>query len=262
MIGFLLVTALAAAPVPFPEAPAVEIWASEDLPAETLAAAARLPHSTLGVVLRSNMLRPKVAALLQQQGRSLMALAPGLAAVHLDALRTLRRTTRVVALSDALSTDLADKLARLGPQPVRFVVSKLDERLASSLAPVKGAEVELDVRGRIPDQEEVTRFLGLSRARRTVRLRAGDAPAVVAALMAARPAGWVVDCVESPMPEAMVAALVDTGIATRVAIAPSAAPEEVERLTVLPWVSLELRVEDEASLARARALLEAISGRP
>ena len=46
MIGLALALALAAAAMPFAEAPAVEVWASEDWPADTLLAAARLPQAT------------------------------------------------------------------------------------------------------------------------------------------------------------------------------------------------------------------------
>ena len=262
MIALLLGALLSASgsPMPFAEAPAVEVWAGEDWPADALASASRLPGATLGLALKSNMLRPEAAAVLRKGRASLVRLAPGLSQVHVDELRGLPKTTLVVPLAGPLDATLSRLLEKLGPQPQRVTLGKLDAAVAASLASLKHAEVELDLRGRVPDQEELGIFLGLSRVQRVVRLRADDPPAIVAALKAVKPVRLVVESVEGRVPEARTAALIEAGIATRVAVDLTATPDDLKRLAALPRVSLELRLSGDADIVvpKARGLLESL----
>jgi hypothetical protein len=258
---------VAAAPVPFAERPAVEAWASEDWASDALAAVARLPGARLGLTLRSNMIRPEAAAVLKQSDAAAVRLQPsGLASAHVDTLRKLPRTRLVVPLSGPLDPALAAQLAKLGPQPFRLeLTAGLDAKIAKSLAGLKNAEVVLDVRGRMPDQEELGLLLGLSRVSRVVRLRADDPPALVAALKTVRPARLVVEAVEGArVPEAMIAALVESGLPARVAVDLRASPDDLRRLAALPQISLELALsgDSDTALPKARALLEPLVSGP
>ncbi|MBI5546461.1 MAG: hypothetical protein HY901_21480 [Deltaproteobacteria bacterium] len=261
MIALALLTVLAAAPGPvgFVEAPAIEVWASEDWPSDLLAAAGKLPKATLGLAMRTNMLRPADAALLRK-GPSLVRLQPSLAPAHVDQLRKLTRTTLVVPLAAPLGEKLGAELMRLGPQPLRIVLQRLDAPMAASLRVLKNAEVELDIRGRVPDQEELGLLLGLGRLRRVVRLRADAPVALISALKLTRPVRLVVESVEGRVPEAMTSALLEAGLATRVAVDLSALPDDLKRLAPLPQITLELALsgDPEAALPRARSLLGAL----
>lgn len=250
--------AASVSPMPFAEAPPVEVWVTEDWPADALASASRLPRATLGLAMRSNMIRPEAAAALGKRDAALVRIVPKLEAVHVDALRKLPRATVVVPLAGPLDTALAGQLSKLGPQPLRIVVKRLDAATAKSLGGLPNAEVELDARGRFPDQEELGLFLGV-RARRVVRIRASDAPPLAGALKLLKPVRLVVDSPEGRVPEGMTNALVEAGLPVRVAIDTTATPDDLKRLAVLPQVSLELGLsgDPEVVVPRARALLEA-----
>ena len=258
MISLALALTVAASPaaMPFAEAPAVEVWASEDWPADMLAAAAALPGASLGLFLKSNMIRPEALAVLARRP-CLVRLAADLKPAHVEQLRKLPRSVMVIALKGPLDPAAALKLAKLGPQGMRVQVPKMDGAIARSLAELKNAEVELDVRGRVPDQEELGVFLGLTRARRVVRLRADDPPALVAALKTARPVRLVVESNEGRLPKPMVDALLEAAIATRVVIDLRATSDDLKRLAALPQISLELTLagEPEAAMPAARQLL-------
>ena len=254
ILAVVLAVACGASDVPFASAPPVEVWASEDWPVEALAAAARLPGATLGIRSRSNMLRPALAALLSRSKASLLELRLPLAPAHLEQLFRLPRTTLVLAADGGLD---APQLARLGPQRLRIRATRLDAAAVKAVRALKNLEVELDVGGRLPDQEELAALRALGRARRIIRLRAADPPELLAALEALRPLQLVVRSEDGRLPEAMLTALARARIPTRVALDSKASPGEVRRLAALPQVSLELPLEGEpeAALAAARRLL-------
>jgi hypothetical protein len=98
-----------------------------------------------------------------------------------------------------------------------------------------------------------------------VRLRADDPPALVAALGAVRPVRLVVEALEGArVPEAMLAALCEAAIPTRVAVDLRASPDDLRRLAALPGLSLELALpaDSEAALPKARGLLSALVAGP
>jgi hypothetical protein len=251
----LLLAALAqlqvAAPgeLPLSEAPPAEVWASEDWPADALAGAAALPQATLAVRTRSNMLRPEVAAVLSRRQGALVRIGLPLLPAHLEQLRALPRATLVVEVPPGVERAQAAPLARLGPQTLRVRIDRLDEARGAFLAGLKNLEVELDVRGRVPQLEEL--------ARRVLRLRASDAPEVVAGLAKVQPSRLVVEAVEDRVPEPMLAALSQAGVPVRVALSARAQPADVRRLGSLPRLSLELALDEppEVALRRAARLL-------
>lgn len=265
-VAALVAVLASAAPVPFAERPKVEAWASEDWPSDALAAAARLPGASLGLSLRSNMIRPEAVSVLRQGTGSAVRLQPsGLLPAHVDVLRKLAGTRLVVPLAGPMPPALAAQLGKLGPQPLRIELASLDARVARSLEGLKNTEVVLDVRGRMPDQEELGLLLGLSRVQRVVRLRADDPPALVAALEAVRPSRLVVDAVEGArVPEAMIAALAEAGFPVRVAVDLRARSDDLRRLAALPQVSFEVALsgESDTALPKARNLLDPLVSGP
>lgn len=260
LLGLALAQLAVAGPgdLPLPESPPVEVWAGEDWPADSLAAAAALPRAALMVATRSNMLRPEVAAVLARRRAAGVRIALPLLPAHVEQLRSLPRLT--IAFSASAPEDLPSQLGKLGPQPMRAEVERLDEERARLLAGLKNAEVELDLRGRLPDQAELSRLRRLTRARRVIRLRASDPPELVAGLLAVRPARLVVDSVDDRVPEPMRAALAQAGVPVRVAVSCRAQPSDVRQLGALPSLSLELRLDEppESALRKAAALLGAV----
>jgi len=243
--------------MPLPEAPAVEVWASEDWPADSLAAAAALPRASLAVSTRSNMLRPEVLALATRR-RTVIRLAAPLLPAHIEQLRALPRATFVIALPPSPEASLLSQLERLGPQAMRVQVDRLDEARGAFLGKLKNMEVELDLRGRLPEQEELSLFRRLARARRVARLRASDAPEVIAGLRSVGLARIVIEAAEDRVPEPMLAALAQASAPVRVSLSGRAQPSDVRRLGALPGLSLELVLDDppEVAVHRAEALLQ------
>ncbi|MGC4113385.1 MAG: hypothetical protein QM765_01660 [Myxococcales bacterium] len=267
MIAALAAVLFAAAPVPFPERPPVEAWAGEDWSSDALAAVSKLPATKLGLTLQSNMIRPEAAAVLKQSPGSAVRLKPsGLVQAHVDMLHRLPQTTLVLPLAGPLEPALAEQLSKLGPQPLRLELhALLDSKTARSLAGLKNAEVVLDVGGRMPDQEELGLFLGLSRVKRVVRLRADDPPALVAALKTVRPSRLVVWAIEGArVGEAMLAALADANLPVRVAVDLRANADDLRRLAALPQISLELTLskDSDTALPKARSLLDPLVSGP
>jgi hypothetical protein len=262
----LVLACLTAGPaaMPLAEPPPIEVWASEDWPADWLAAAARLPGASLGLVLRSNMVRPEALGIVKRRRAGLIRLVPPLAPVHVEQFRKVTRVTLVVPVPGPLDPGLAAQLVKLGPQPLRVLVPRMDAATATSLAPLRHAEVELDVRGRVPDQEELGVFLGLSRVRRVVRLGADAPPALVAALRVVRPVRFVVESVGGRLPEPLLAALVEARVPVRVGLDARATSEDLKRLAPLAQLSLELTLasDPEKALPAARALLEGATASP
>ncbi len=250
--------------VPLAEAPAVEAWASEDWPADALQALAKLPGVTLAVSTRSNMLRPEVFAALKRRKASALTVRAPLAEAHVDQLRKLAGTTLVLRLPEKPDAALMKSLTHLGPQLLRLQVGKLDEATANWLAGLKRLEVELDLRGRVPEQEELERLAQLARAGRVVRLLATDPPELVAAFKAVKLVRLVVESLDDRVPEPMVAALHEAGVPVRVRLDAKASVEDVRRLAALPRLSLELVLEGDSDqvLPRAQALLGGLTEEP
>lgn len=246
-----------------PESPLVEVWAPEDWPADSLSAAASLPRAVLMVATRSNMLRPEVAAVLGRRRAAGARIALPLRPAHEDQLRSLSRLTVAFATSPS-EPGLALQLGKLGPQPLRAEVQRLDDAQARALAELKNAEVELDVRGRVPEQDELARMRRLTRASRVIRLRASDPPELVAGLLAVKPSRLVVESVDDRVPEPMRAALAQAGVPVRVQVSCRAQPSDLRLLGALPGLSLELRLDEppESALRKAAALLEQASRAP
>ena len=243
----LLLVVLFAAP-PLSESPAVEAWASEDWPADALLALSKLPRTMLAVQTRSNMLRPSVFSLLAR-GSSAVSIAAPLAEAHVDQLRKLTRAVLVLKVPNKPDAALKKSLMHLGPQLVRFQVARLDAATAAWLADFKRCEVELDLRGRLPEQEELERLAQLARASRILRIAATDPPALIAALRAVGPARVIVESLEDRVPEAMVEALHASGLSVRVRLDSRASVDDVLRLAALAQLSLELVLEADSDQA-------------
>lgn len=246
--------------LPLPESPPLEVWASEEWPADSLAAAAALPRASLMVATRSNMLRPEIAAVLARRSAAGVRIALPLLPAHVEQLRGLPRLTIAFSAPRVSPGRLPSELTRLGPQTLRAEVDRLDEERAQMLSELRNAEVELDARGRAPDQEELSRLQRLTRARRVIRLRASDPPELVAGLLAVKPARLVVESVDDRVPEPMRAALAQAGVPVRVSVSCRAQASDVRRLGALPGLSLELRLDEppKSALGKATALLEDI----
>jgi hypothetical protein len=246
--------------LPLPESPPLEVWASEEWPADSLAAAAALPRAALMVKTRSNMLRPEVAAVLAGRREAGVRIALPLLTAHVEQLRGLPRLTIAFSAPRGSQGGLPSELGRLGPQSLRAEVDRLDEERARLVSELRNAEVELDARGRVPDQEEISRLRRLTRARRVIRLQASDPPELIAGLLAAKPARLVVESVDDLVPEPMRAALAQAGVPVRVSLSCRAQASDVRRLGALPGLSLELRLDEppESALRKAAALLREI----
>jgi hypothetical protein len=270
-VNFLAVPvmALAAAQSPpsgldvvFAAPPAIEAWAHEDWPIASLEALRKLPRVSLAVVTRSNMLRTELFASVRRSP-TLVKIAPKLEPAHVEAYRKLSRATLVVPVPDTPDAALATRLSSLGRQPIRFLVGRLGERQASFLSGFKGGEVELDVRDRIPENEELTRLLGLTRLRRMVRLRASQPPDMVAGLLFVKPTRFVVESVEDRVPATMVDALARTGVEVRVSVDGDVGLEDLRRMSRIDRLSLELHLEREQDGVprRVREFITALSPR-
>lgn len=263
MLGLALIL-LAQAParpeVPFAEAPPIEVWVSEDWPVESLSALARLPGTSVGLRTRSNMLRPELAGAVAR-GSFLVELSPRLVQAHVDQFRRLTRSHLVIALPENPGEELRSRLSYLGPQPLRFLAGRLDAARASWLAGFKNVEVELDLRSRVPDQEELGLFVGLARARRVVRLRSSDPPEILEGLRLARPVRVVIETDGEPIAAPMLAALARLDCAVRIRLAAGASADELLRFAHLGRVSFEVWLGDNApsELRGLEELLRSVS---
>ncbi|MGI5864343.1 MAG: hypothetical protein ACOX6T_20135 [Myxococcales bacterium] len=244
----------------FAEAPPVEVWVSEDWPVESLGDLARLPGTSVGLRTRSNMLRPELASAVAR-GAFLVELSPPIVEAHVDQFRRLTRAHLVIGLPEKPGEELRSRLSYLGPQPLRLRADRLDAARAAWLAGLKNAEVELDLRGRIPEQDELGLFLGLHRARRVVRLRASDPPEILEGIRLARPVRVVVETDDNRVPGPMLAALARLDCAVRIRLAAGATADELLRFSHLGRVSFELSLGDDApsELPGLAALLGSVS---
>jgi len=152
-----------------------------------------------------------------------------------------------------LDEELKAELSALGPRAVRLQISRLDEKSAGWLSDLKNLELELDLRGRTPEQPELSFLLGLTRLRKVVRVRS-DAPMELAsALAVVRPVRVVVECVDNRIPYPLLDALGARGTALRLSLDERALPEELAGLARFPNLSVELRFSAVPQLAVSRA---------
>lgn len=245
----------ARAPMLFPEPPVAEVWVSEDWPADSLKALARQPSISVGLHTRSNMLRPEVARTI---GRgSLVEISPMVAVAHVEEFRRMPDARLVLTLPPTPSNELHASLSRLGRQELRIRVNRLDSPRAAWLARVSNAEVELDLCGRLPEQQELALFLGLDRTRRVVRLRADDPPEMLVGLARLGLVRVVVEARANRLPLAMIAALHTQSAAVRVRLEANASAVDLLRFAHLPGISFELELGAEADreLAQINQLL-------
>ena len=271
MKGLLLALLLTGEPPPaldvvFAAPPKVELWVSEDWSLTALEGARELPGARLAIATRSNMLRPELALMLKKRP-ALLRIDPRLLQAHVEQLRKLPGVTLVVKAGEGTAKEqqaTAARLSSVGPQGVRLLVGRLD---ASSLAFVesfRSGELELDLRGRVPDQEELARLQGLTRLRRVVRISAAQPPALVAGLGLLKPSRLVVESDDDRLPLPMLEALeqlaASGGPELRVVIDEKAGLEDLRRLSSLPNLSLELHLEGQKEVPRrVQELLRSLS---
>ncbi len=255
----LLLTATPAFEAPLPSPPRVEIWAPESYALESFARLAKLPNASVVVATRSNMLRPEHLLFLRKHRAGGVLVRAPLLTPHVEQFRRLPETRLLVELGASPDATLLTRLGQLGPQPVRVRAKLLDEALLKALEGLKNAELELDLRGRVPDQEELARLRRL-RSSPSLRLDAGQAE-LVAGLAHAKPRRLIVEAADDRIPGPMQDALLAANVPVRVALSTRASPSDVERFKRLPGLELELRLSEagERDVGRVAALVRGLS---
>lgn len=260
----LLVALLLAAPAPgfeapLPAPPRVEIHAPESFPLDAFASLARLPNASVILATRSNMLRPEHVLFLQKHRAGGVIIRAPLLPPHVEQLQRLPNTHVVVELGTSPDETLLKRLGQLGPQPLRIRAKTLEPRLLRSLERLKNAELELDLRGRIPSQEELATLRRL-RAPPSLRID-GTQAALVPGLALVRPRRLVVEATEDRVPAALQEALAAAGVPVRVAISSRAGPADVASFNRLLGLELEIRLPEsgEGEVPRVGALVRGLS---
>lgn len=259
MIALVLMASLAASPrmILFAESPKIEVWASEDWSTSSLVEVSSLPGATLAITTRSNMLRRDLFDWISQ-GKSVIQIAPQLLPVHINQFRKLKQTSLVVPLSEAPGAEEHQQLSRLGPQSLRFRVPRVDASLVSWLSGFKNYELELDLRGRTIDAEELKRFSAISRARKVVRIRANDSVEELSKLRKVKLVRIVVESANNRIPAPMSALVAKMGFATRVQINAQATAEQLLQFAHFPRLSFEMWLgrESPKTITRVSNLLK------
>lgn len=234
LLPSLLLAAAVLQPVP------LRVEASEESDEQALVDLCRLPAAELLLHTRSNMLATGVVEALRRCPRALVELRLPLLPAHRERLEKLRRADLFLALREGDALD-AQALFSLGPRRLHVrVLGPLSAERAASLARLRDVELELDLRGRTPDAEELAGLRALTHADRWLRLDAATPPELVAALAPLRPAGLVVEAQGNALPPALVAALAAAGLPTRVVLTWPFSPAELEALEPLHRLALQL----------------------
>lgn len=261
----LLALALAAAHGYLQPTP-LRLRASEESDAQALVELCELPAAQLELRTRSNMLATDTLDALRRCKHPLVELRQPLLPVHRERLAKVPGAEPLFELSQDAPLDWA-AVSAMGPR-------RLHVRLGGELTPARAAmlsrfrdlEVELDLRGRVPDAAELARFRDLDRADRVVRLGASAPPEMVRALAAVRPRELVVEARDNRLPKPLLDALADADLPTRVALTWPFVARDAQALTGIRQLALELDLGAVESmprgLARALAPVEPDASRP
>jgi hypothetical protein len=152
-------------------------------------------------------------------------------------------------------------LAALGPRRFHVRVSgSLSAPQALALARLRNVEVELDLRGRVPEAAELARLRGLEHADRVVRLGPGTDPDLLPGLTQLGAREWVVESRDNRLPAPLLAALAGAPVPVRVSVTWPVLPADLEALAAaLPRLRLELELPG-APRDLPRGLARALAG--
>ncbi len=262
MIALVLMASIAASPrmILFAEPPKVEVWASEDWSTSSLVEVSSMPGATLAIITRSNMLRHDLFDWINQ-GEYVVQIAPHLLPVHVNQFRKLRQTSLVVPLAEIPAEGERLQLSRLGPQSLRFRVPRIDASLVSWLTGFKNYELELDLRGRTIDAEELKLFTAIPRARKVVRIGANDSLEELSKLQKVKLVRIVVESDNNRIPTPLSAQLEKMSLATRVRVSGQATTEQLLQFACLPRLSFEMWLgrESPQTIAKVSNLLKSLT---
>jgi hypothetical protein len=262
MIALVLMASLAASPrmILFAEPPKIEVWASEDWSTSSLVEVSSVPGATLAITTRSNMLRHDLFDWIGH-GKFVVQIAPHLLPVHVNQFRKLRQTSLVVPLSEVPTEEERLQLSRLGPQSLRFRVPRIDASLVSWLTGFKNYELELDLRGRTIDAEELKLFAAISRARKVVRIGANDSVEELSKLRKVKLVRIVVESVNNQIPTSLSVLLAKMNLATRVQVSAQATTEQLLQFAYFPQLSFEMWLgrESRQTIAKVSNLLKSLT---
>lgn len=220
--------------------PALRLRASEQSEAQALVDACKLPGAQLELRTSSNMLATDTLDALRRCHKPLVQLRAPLLPVHRERLAKVAAAEPLFELSQDAALDWT-AVSALGPRHVAVRLGgELTEARAAMLSRFRDATVELDLRGRVPEAAELARFRGLSRAERVVRIGAGSPPEMVSLLAQLKPAELVVEAGNNRLPPALLQALADADLPTRVALSWPFVPRDLEPLTALRRLALEV----------------------
>jgi len=218
----------------------LHLRASEDSDPTALLQLCHLPGAQLELGTRSNMLGPEVFEVLRRCTRPEVELRAPLRAAHRERLEKLPAVEPLFSFGPADSLDWT-AVSALGPRRVHLRLSgMLTPARADALARFRNTELLLDLRGRLPDAEELARFRQLDRADRVFVIRADAPPELVAGLKAAQPSGLVVQAVGNKVPAPMLRALAGADLPTRIELVWPFSAAEVEPLTAIRRLALEV----------------------
>ncbi|MFN7131551.1 MAG: hypothetical protein ACK4N5_05675, partial [Myxococcales bacterium] len=244
---------------PFASPPRVEVFVSEEWSLEALKRAAELPNVSVVLATRTNMLRPEHALFLKRHRAGAVTLHAPLLQPHVEQLRKLPRTLLVFEVDGDRDLEALARVPLVGTQPVRVRAKVLTPALAETMSRLKGAVLELDLRSRTPEQDELA-LLARLRAQPTFRIAAGQHE-LVPGLALLKPRLLVVEADEDRLPKPLQDALRQAGIPVRVSVSAGVAVSDVARFSKLPGVELELQLQGgrEEQLARVRRTIAGLS---
>jgi len=215
---------------------------SEDSDEQALLDLCHLPGAELQLRTRSNMLSSATLEALHRCRAPAVQLRLPLLDAHQDQLARIPRAQLLFELAPGEGLDWM-QVSALGPRRLLVRVhGPLTAARAASLARLRNAEIELDLRGRAPNADELARFRDLARADRAVRIDAQAPPQLLAALAPLKLSGVVVEAPGNAIPPALLAALSAAPWPVRVALTWPFTAHQTAALARVHQLSLELHL--------------------
>ena len=229
----------------------LRVEASEESDEQALVDLCKLPAATLLLRTRSNMLATGVVEALRRCPRAIVEVRLPLLPAHRERFEKLPRVALLLTLHPGESID-ALALSALGPRRLHLrVLGPLTPERAAELARLRDVEIELDLRERTPDAEELARFRGLGRADRWLRLPSTASPELIPVLAAVKPTGLVVESARNGVEPALLEALRRQGLPTRVVLVWPFIAADLEALVPLRQLSLQFDLQTIERLPHA-----------
>jgi hypothetical protein len=239
LLPWLLSGSLAASAPNFAQPVERRVRVIEDLDEESLS---ELCHQGVRIELRthSNMLATGVVEVLRHCGAPWVLMRPPFLPAHRERLERLPAAEILLELTQGATLDWGE-LSQLGPRRLHVRVGgELSSAQVVGLSRLRNVEIELDVRGRVPKADELSRWRSLAHADRVIRLGADVPPELIQTLSLLHPLEIVVETKDNRLPAALLAALVEADLPTRVSFLWPVVPSELVPLAQLRRLKLEV----------------------